>query len=272
MLRRLCDEEVKLGTLTSTVADGSCWWTEDEFPSSQLWADEVERVLSFAEVKGIFGAQLGDLKGNAKQRNAALNEIRVAYFFDRNSFPLLEWEPEGKGASKGEFWIGGPNAEEIFVEVKGPSWEGELWDFGKKDPKELSPTEMQVITDRIKKEKHINAECRFFDNSEAIKFAIDKAYDKFMPGHSNLLIVADDLFVSLEHDPDLHFAKKALYRTSEGYFACRRFECLGGVGCFWVKNNGKAIWYEMNLFLNPGATQNSELPEPFWRAFEAYSP
>jgi hypothetical protein len=38
---------VQLGTLTSTIRDKARWSTEDQFPSDQVWADEVERILSF---------------------------------------------------------------------------------------------------------------------------------------------------------------------------------------------------------------------------------
>jgi hypothetical protein len=38
---------VQLGTLTSTIRDKARWSTEDQFPSDHVWADEVERILSF---------------------------------------------------------------------------------------------------------------------------------------------------------------------------------------------------------------------------------
>jgi hypothetical protein len=43
---------VRLSTLTSTIRDKAVWSAEDQFPSDQVWADEVERILSFTQVQG----------------------------------------------------------------------------------------------------------------------------------------------------------------------------------------------------------------------------
>jgi|SRR5215510_348704 len=117
---------VRLGPLVSTIRDGAAWAKEDEFPSDQTWADEVERVLSFTQMQGQFANYLGRLRGSAKQRYSALAELRTAFFLSRNSFPIVEWEPLGANSKKGEFFIRTPNSVDIFTEVKSPSWEGEL--------------------------------------------------------------------------------------------------------------------------------------------------
>jgi hypothetical protein len=43
---------VRLGPLTSTIRNGAIWATQDQFPSDQIWADDVEQILSFAQVQG----------------------------------------------------------------------------------------------------------------------------------------------------------------------------------------------------------------------------
>jgi len=73
--------DVRLGPLVSTIRDGAAWAEEDEFPSDQTWADEVERVLSFTQVQGQFPNYLGRLRGSAKQRHSALAELRIAFFY-----------------------------------------------------------------------------------------------------------------------------------------------------------------------------------------------
>jgi hypothetical protein len=80
---------------------------EDEFPSHQEAADEVERVLSYGEVRGQFERLFPQLNGRAMTRNSALAELRVAYYFDRNQFHVAEWEPFGDGLKRGEFSIAG---------------------------------------------------------------------------------------------------------------------------------------------------------------------
>ena len=54
----------------------------------------------------------------------------------------------------------------------------------------------------------------------------------------------------------------ALYDTgTSGCFTNQAYENLGGVGIFWVENDGRQIWYEMKLFLNPHALRSIMLPD-----------
>ena len=65
----------------------------------------MERILSFTQVRGQFEHYLGRLRGNARQRNSALAELRVAFFFSRNGFRVVEWELMGANKRQGEFAI-----------------------------------------------------------------------------------------------------------------------------------------------------------------------
>ena len=123
---RRANETVTLGPLTSAMAEGSACFERDEFPSSQFWADEVERVLAFAESRVGLHRCLGELRGTTSQRDSALAELRVAFFMDRNGFRLSAWKPRGAGLRQGEFCIKCPPDDELFVEVKSPGWESEL--------------------------------------------------------------------------------------------------------------------------------------------------
>lgn len=245
---------VRLGPLLSTVVDRAAWVGKDGFPAWQFFADEIERVLSFAEARGVFEMYLPELTGRTpSQRDSALAELRVAYFLERNGFTVSEWRPVGLPPKKGEFVVRCPSGAEVFVEVKSPGWEGEL-------------TQEQRLSGRLSEPKYINGEVRYADNSQAIGFAVDKAYPKFPPSRHNLLVVADDLFLSMEYYPSM-WARRGLYDSPDGKFATSAFERLGGVGLFWVKQDRQTIWYEMPLFLNPFATDAARLPLDFAQAF-----
>ena len=99
------NSEIKLGPLTRAMCDSPSWKGQDDFPSSQLWADELEKVLSFLQVHAQFECYLPVLKGKLTQRDGALAEARVAFFFHRNGFLILSWEPKGASNRFGEFEI-----------------------------------------------------------------------------------------------------------------------------------------------------------------------
>ena len=230
--------------MTSTVIDRACWAGEDEFPSSQLWADEIEKVLNFAKVQGQFKRYLSDLTASTSQRDSAIAELRVAFFFHRNQFDIVRWKPVGLHPKEGEFLVRGPLKVDTFVEVKSPGWEGQL-----------SGAEHKA--GRSKQPKYLNGEVRSIASWERIQFEVDKAYEKFSPDKPNLLVIVDDLFVSLKYGIEIH-AKRALYERAygtheAGCFSSSDYQNLGGVGIFWVENNPKEISYEMKLFLNPYA-------------------
>lgn len=247
---------VQLGTLTSTIRDKARWSTEDQFPSDQVWADEVERILSFTHVRGQFEHYLGRLRGNARQRISALAELRVAFFFSRNGFRVVEWEPIGANNREGEFTIRTPAGTDVFVEVKGPSWEAEL-------------SHEERACGRKQMPKYLHGEVRSVGSWIDIRSAVDKAYGKFRSDTPNLLIIADDLFVGLEHGTGLNVGL-ALYEPRHGgHFTNTSRENLGGVGIFYIKHNDVEVWYEMKLFLNPHALPAVAIPEQFALAFNA---
>ncbi len=76
----------------------------------------------------------------------------------------------------------------------------------------------------------------------------------------NLLVVADDLFISIEHCLQVS-VPQALY-VPGGYFTDQRYERLGGVGIFWIDQElGKSeVGYHMRVFLNPNALPATALP------------
>jgi len=89
--RRYCPpNHVRIGTLTATVMDDADWRGQDEFPSSQHVADEVEKVLAYVVAKGQFRRYLGALRGRKSQFDSALFELRVAFYGKANCLKMRE--------------------------------------------------------------------------------------------------------------------------------------------------------------------------------------
>ena len=176
-------DEVKLGPLTRTVLDGAVWRAESPYPASQVWADEAERLFAFLETQCVFDRFLSRLRAREREKTAALAEARAGFFFHRNGFRILRWEPEDVAGRPGDFDIQWRDAEPIFVEVKGPDWEGEL-------------TEDERRAGRKDLPKYINAEARVIGPQECVLYAIRKALPKLVEARANLIVVVANLFVS----------------------------------------------------------------------------
>jgi hypothetical protein len=244
-----------------TIMEGSRWQWKDAFPSSQLFADEVEKILCYTLYQGQFEQYLGRLRGSANQRDAALAELRVAFFFHRNGFPISQWRPIGAknrdgNDTDGEYLLRGPMKVDVFTEVKNRGWESEL-----------TPEEKQA--GRQHRPKYLSFDGRAVGQHQSIQGAIDKAYEKFSVQTPNLLIIYDDLFVSLQHGTDM-FANPALYEASQGYFKDSKYDHLGGIGIFWAPWTSKGIEYGIKLYLNPHAIK--PLPDDLAKGFHGYLP
>jgi len=236
---------VRLGPLGLAIANGARWLNDDEYPAWQQYADELERLATFVIREGQFDSYLGRLQGRRNERDSALAELRVAFHFDANGFRITQWRPVGADATEGEFAVAGPSGTGTFVEVKSPGWEGELSDEEKRKGRTRLP-------------KYLPFEGRAVAPWERIQFSVKKSYKKLTPTRPNLLIIADDLFVSLRHGTEMH-AGQALYEArSNGCFAGSKFQNLGGVAIFWEEDVGA---YYMKLFLNRFALPSTSLPD-----------
>lgn len=254
--RRSPPDGVRIGPLVSTVMNGARWRSQNAFPSSQIWSDEVERVFGFADARSQFGKYLPRLRGRWKEFGSALAELRVAFYLDRNQFRVTTWEPTGaRGVrGEGEFEVTGPSGISTFVEVKSPGWEGEL-------------SEEELRSGRKNRPKYLYCEGRAVAPWERVQFEVGKAYKKFVPTNPNLLVIADDLLVSLRHGTDLQLGQALHRKSTNGCFIDNRYENLGGVAAFWYVCDGHQVWYEMQLCLNPNALKSSAIPDDMQRAF-----
>lgn len=241
-------QNIRLGPLAQVVAQDARW--EDDYPACQVYADELEVLCQFLQQEGQFERHLPRFRARKKERNSALNEIRIALHFRASGLSVVEWEPTGQKGTTGEFSIGCTPGQRIFVEVKSPTWEAEL-------------SQEERSGGRTQQPKYLNGEGRAFDNSDWIRFAVDKAYPKFSPDYPNLLVIADDLFVSLCHGTDM-FAGKALYdKKHNGYFTRTEYVNLGGVAVFWEEIQGASVSYTLLLYVNPKPLESAELPDEF---------
>jgi len=252
---RIVHGHIGLGPLTSNLLYPFPW--KDDYPAWQEWADELERLLSFADSQGQMPAFLPRLKTDRRnQRDEALNELRVAFFLHRNGFPIVVWEPAGLRGKVGEYSVRVPEGITVFTEVKSPGWESEL-------------DSAERLAGRTKLPKYIDGDGGAFANWEGIRkcIASSKTYPKFSPTQPNLLVIADDFFVSL-HDSEwqtqiaLYFDRSS-YGSETGYFSSSEYANLGGVGVFgaFVEAGKIRVDYRFRVYNNPFALTQTRLPE-----------
>lgn len=241
--------------LINEIKQGSRWANKDAFPSTQEWAMEVDKWLAFLKEEKQFDRFLPRLKDAPKKRDETLSEISAAYFISKiKCCHIAEWEPRGEENQIGEFAFNVPDTT-VFCEIKSPGWESEI---AKKD--KGSP--------RLKQPKYINAEERFYNNARDIRNSVEKAYPKFKIDTPNLLIIVDDLFVSL--NDDMFGAKEALYYEQlkppytdtkpNSCFANKDFERLSALATLNIQQS-KQIEYHWKLFKNGFAL--CEIPGAF---------
>lgn len=131
----------------------------------------------------MFERFLPRLRARESERDGALAEARTGFFFQRNGFRIVAWAPEAVLDRPGDMEVQWQDTEPVFVEVKGPGWEGEL-------------SAEEIRAGRRFLPKYINAEGRAVGPVARVVSAVDKALPKFAPDRINLVVVVDDLFVS----------------------------------------------------------------------------
>jgi len=254
------------------VAQGAQWAGTDEFPSSVAWADEHEAWLRFVKETGGFEHYLRRLRGPKERRDEAFAEIAVAYFFvTLCGMPLIEWEPLGANGKRGEFLVGRPP---VFVEVKSPGWEDEIAKAEGQD------------SDRLLHPKYIdNDEARATAPWASVRYAVAKAYPKMPDTMPTLLVINDDLVVSLLNWSEITtqiglYTPKSPghdtgYPAEDGPFTDARCARLGAVGAFQVDFTGDGIRYRFAIFENTHALPAVVVPPdvaPDFPRFNGASP
>jgi len=234
-------KDVIIGPLTQYIFNGASWKDIDNFPSNQMWADNVECVLSHLKSHNQLERFLPMLRGKLTQRDSALAEARTSYFFSNKGFKIISWEPAGDSNSLGEFEIQWESTTPIFVEVKGPRWEGEL--------------NQNERNHRKQEGKYKNGEVRSLDTIGKVTKAIEKAVTqrKFAEGKPNLLVVStSNLFVS-----PTELSKKIVGPKVQA--AMKSFNSLSGVLMHDVICKGGFIDYGTFFVKNCNADNSSKL-------------
>ena len=180
--------------------------------------------------------------------------------FSANSrFGIPRWDPPGANGMIGEFLLSRTGVLDAFVEIKSRGWESEL-------------TQAQKDAGMAKLLKYDVWKGGAIGNWQAVHACISSpnCYPKFKSTGPNLLIIADDLNVSL-HD-SLFQVHQALFGEQrffgeEGYFNTNRFENIGALGIFNFTSRGEGVEYEFVVVRNPMALPVTQLPLS-WSVYE----
>ncbi len=229
------------------------------------WADEIERWLEFVHHAGVLPRFLPVLRGPRTKCESALAEIAVGYFIEKQcGISIAEWEPVGTNGKRGEFLVDVAPAGRMFIEVKSPGWEDEI----AKEEGQDSP--------RLSGPKHINAEARSTAPWTSVRHAVAKAYPKMPDYLPTILIINDDLMVSLNSWPlsvdiALYCPRAGGFTTGylveDGCFVGSNYERLGAVGIFQVDFPDRNPRYRFEIFENPNALQAVELPQALFPGY-----
>jgi hypothetical protein len=226
---------------------------------------ELDVLLKFADEKGCLTRFVPTIESRNKQRDEAINELRLAYLLENMGFPIVGWDPTGLGKMKGEFTLESPEKVQIFTEIKSPGWESEL-----------PPT--AIAGGRAKEMKYKGIGGGAVGNWRAVHKCIShpKTYPKFTDSQSNLLIISDDLFLKLFYS--LNQVESALYGEKlfygeDGYFTTNRFENIGGLGVFNSESNYSVpgMTYEFIVYENHCALPATKLPPSLLKFSEKLS-
>jgi hypothetical protein len=250
------------------VSHGAQWIGQDDYPAWAEWADEDEQRLEFIRNAGRLDHYLPRLRGPAKRRDEARAEVTAAYFLEKLcGLPIIEWEPRGRGTTRGDFLVDLGPAGQMFVEVKSPGWEAEIAKAEGQD------------TARLRRPKYVHAEALTTAPWASVRTAVAKAYRKMPASISTLLIIHDDLMVPLSEW--LKPVQIALYceradghtdgyLAEDGCFVGHRYECLGAVGILNVELKGAISEYRFTLFRNPNALRAVTLPRAVFAGYPSY--
>ena len=213
------------------------------------WKKEINKWLVFIKNKGELKRFIPRLtKMNNSKRDEALVEISSAYLLENElNFVVIGWEVPTKNNKNVDFVIE-KKANEIFCEVKSPGWEGEL-------------SKKELMGGRKDQPKYKHLEWRSFAHWRNIRYAIKKAYPKFLSNCKNLVIIQDDLWVNiLDFPTDIQieialFEDQSVYNNEKGYFVNSDYENVGGI-LFIDINPTNSKKYKIKFFPN----ENSKIP------------
>jgi hypothetical protein len=213
------------------------------------WKNEIEKWLLYINNKGELNRFLPRLtKMDSRKINEVLAEISSAYLLEIIlNLKVTGWEVPTSSDKNVDFTID-LNSEEVYCEVKSPSWQSEL-------------SKKEKLGIRKAQGKYKKNEVRFFGHWENIRYAIKKAYPKFLSHCKNLVIIKDDLWVNILDFPTeipiniALYEETGQYNSEKGYFANSDYENVGGI-LFIDINPTNSKKYKIKFFPN----ENSKIP------------
>jgi hypothetical protein len=222
--------------------DGATASGKSVFPPHQATANDLERLFAWVDRHGQFERFLPRLRARPKERDAAVAEIRAAWFLEALDFEIASWEPYITSQA-GEFEIRWPGTPPLFVEVKGPTWESELTPEEQRGP-------------RKEQARIIDGEGRWSAPSVEARAAAFKTMGKLTKDRPSMLVVMDRMFRSPAADLELADLTAVLSDPA--------FDGLGGILCIdasCFKNDGCSVDYRVLFAANPRAAGTPwELP------------
>jgi hypothetical protein len=115
---------LRLGPVARKLINPDRW--TGGYPGPPAYVRELDALLHFAYQNGYLERFIPNLESKDRQRDKALNELRLAYLFKSLGFEISEWDPPGANGKIGEFLLSSPGDPSIFVEIKSRGWESEL--------------------------------------------------------------------------------------------------------------------------------------------------
>ena len=217
------------------------------------WKNEIEKWLLYINNKGELDRFISRLtKMNSRKINEVLAEISSAYLLESIlNLKVIGWEVSTNSDKNVDFTID-LNSEEVYCEVKGPSWQSEL-------------SKKEKLGIRKAQGKYKKNEVRFFGHWKNIRNAIKKAYPKFLNNCCNLVIIQDDLILPILNFPtDMQieialFEEKGIYDNEKGVFVGNDYENVGGVLFIDINPTSRNKVYKYKFIKNPNALKKYNL-------------
>ena len=182
---------VQIGAYTRVMANDAKWRRLDDFPSHQRVADELERLLQFADDLNCFEPLLPRLRGDVRDRSAVLGELLAAFYLRRRGFTILGRDPVGRDKKVGDWSVSFRGGPPLFVEVKAPDWQAEL-------------SEDERQQGRKALGKYVDLEARYVAPFEVLMDVISRnAAPKLLANTPNLIVTVDNCFASIVGMPHL---------------------------------------------------------------------
>jgi hypothetical protein len=113
--------------------------------------------------------------------------------------------------------------------------------------------------------KYKRNEVRFFGHWRNIRYAIKKAYPKFLSNRYNLVIIQDDLIVPILNFPTniqieiALFEKQGIYDNEKGVFINNDYANVGGVLFIDINPSSQESIYKYKFEDNPNALKPYKL-------------